>query len=241
MYRGHQKPDLAQVMAAFRQLQHENQQLRKALSQHANATAVLPQLQRENAQLQAENKRMLVAQEQLRREWESQQQHSAALRQENHELQQQLSQQAAAQERGSAAQDRTVRLAADIANLRRRHDEEIRRARRSERAELLRAFLAPLDALEQAMDSHPDPDSPWAQGTSRVLRQMTTTLQQAGVERLGDVGDPFDPLIHEAIGTTAETLLPAEHVVQVLRSGFRFANETAADALIRPAQVIVSR
>ncbi|MEO1270593.1 MAG: nucleotide exchange factor GrpE, partial [Myxococcota bacterium] len=72
---------------------------------------------------------------------------------------------------------------------------------------------------------------------------MEQVLRRAGAERLGEVGERFDPHLHEAIGVTSENdAIEADHIAQVLHPGYRFAERQGeADALIRPARVIVAR
>ena len=125
-------------------------------------------------------------------------------------------------------------------NLQRRQGEELARARRAAKGELIRDFVASLDILEQALASNPDTDSPWHRGTAGVSRQMRETLQRAGIERLGVVGEPFDPYVHEAVGMDPGADVAPEHVATVMQPGYRFAGVQTADALIRPARVIVS-
>jgi molecular chaperone GrpE len=128
------------------------------------------------------------------------------------------------------------RLAADMANLRRRQGEEQDRARTEARAGLLREFVEILDGMERALASSADTDSPWHQGSEALKRQMEQLLERAGVERLGEAGEPFDPRIHEAVGTTVHCAQPAEHIAATVQAGYRFAD----GGLIRPARVVVS-
>ncbi len=62
------------------------------------------------------------------------------------------------------------------------------------------------------------------------------TLQRYDVEPIDALGEPFDPTVHEAIGQTDQTDVPADHVAQVLQTGYR-----DGERLLRPSRVIVSR
>ena len=140
----------------------------------------------------------------------------------------------------AAEDERVLRLVADLTNLRRRQAEELSRARRSARAELIREFVEGVDSLEQALQRLSDPDDPWHQGISGVHRQLLGTLRGAGVEPLGAVGERFSPHLHEAVGVTPHAELASDHIAAVVRPGYRFTDAEGADALIRPARVIVS-
>ncbi len=123
-------------------------------------------------------------------------------------------------------------LLADLANVRRQRDAEIERAREEERGKALGALADVADDLERALGLHPDPGSPWVQGTVAVLGRVRRQLEQAGGVRFGRFGDPFDPELHEAVGLAHGV---PDTVVGVQRSGLRHADGT----LVRPAQVVV--
>ena len=65
---------------------------------------------------------------------------------------------------------------------------------------------------------------------------LQATLGKLGVERFGEVGDPFDPEQHEALAHEPSPDVAPEHVAKVVRPGYR-----SGDKLLRPAQVVVAR
>ncbi|MCB9688466.1 MAG: nucleotide exchange factor GrpE [Alphaproteobacteria bacterium] len=131
------------------------------------------------------------------------------------------------------AEDARVReLLADLANVRRQRDAQIERVRIEERGEGLNQLADVIDDLERALASHPDPDSPWVQGTVAVLGRVRHAFERAGGVRFGRFGDPFDPNIHDAVGTAPGV---PDTVAMVQRSGVRLEDGT----LIRPASVLV--
>ena len=136
----------------------------------------------------------------------------------------------------SDARRKLHRLAADMANLRRRQDEALAQARSEARAVLLREFVEVLDGMERALEISTEPDSPWHQGSEALRRQMEAVLTRAGVQRLGAVGERFDPRLHEAVGTTPHSEQPVDHIAATLQAGYRFDDGT----LIRAARVVVA-
>ena len=110
-------------------------------------------------------------------------------------------------------------LAADLANLRRRQDEEQARARTEARSGLLRGFVEILDGMERALAASTDTDSAWHQGSIALHRQMMRLLEREGIERLGAEGAAFDPRQHEAVGTTPHPDVAADHIVAVVQAG----------------------
>ena len=69
-----------------------------------------------------------------------------------------------------------------------------------------------------------------------ILAQIDSVLDRQGAQRIGDLGDTFDPERHEAVAVRASDDVPERTIVEVQRSGF-----ARGDRVIRPAQVVVAR
>jgi molecular chaperone GrpE len=65
---------------------------------------------------------------------------------------------------------------------------------------------------------------------------MEAILARQGVQRVGEVGEPFDPQRHEAVAVVETDAVPDRSVAEVVRSGF-----IQGDRVVRPAQVVVAR
>jgi molecular chaperone GrpE len=81
-----------------------------------------------------------------------------------------------------------------------------------------------------------EPEGPCYDGLRAILQQMDVVLDRQGAERIGSLGDQFDPERHEAVAVRASEDVPDRTVVEVQRSGF-----AQGDRVIRPAQVVVAR
>jgi molecular chaperone GrpE len=137
-------------------------------------------------------------------------------------------------ERLAEAEDRYRRALADLDNLRKRTSREIERRVEESRESLLRDWLEALDSVERALRM--TPEGAVRTGLRSVLDQMEVILARHAVERIGRVGEPFDPERHEAVGVRESDQVPDRTVVDVARSGFAIGRR-----VLRPAQVIVSR
>ncbi len=133
--------------------------------------------------------------------------------------------------------DRYLRLAAEYDNFRKRTLRERLELRERAQADLARQLLETLDdlgrvaALEAANASVHDV----IEGIHMVERKLLQELEQAGFERVGAPGEPFDPNHHEAVAThpASEQLVPGT-IGNVLQPGYRLGN-----VLLRPARVVV--
>jgi molecular chaperone GrpE len=69
-----------------------------------------------------------------------------------------------------------------------------------------------------------------------IREQIRRTLKDLGAEPVPGVGTPFDPRIHEAVGTVAASAQPPDTIVEEVRRGYLLDGE-----VLRPAQVLVAR
>ena len=126
------------------------------------------------------------------------------------------------------------RAKADILNSKKRASEELDRSK--ERAAMMHIEkLLPLcDSFRMAMVDSVWKEAPesWKKGIEQTHSQLQQIMKEYGVEEVGEVGETFDPNIHEAVST--EEGEGDEKVTQVLQKGYRMG-----DQLIRPAKVIV--
>ncbi len=132
---------------------------------------------------------------------------------------------------------RIQRLSEDLARIRERTEQEVALARRNERSRSLLGLVAVYDDLRRGLEVMPeDPDSPWLRGYQAIVQQLEQRLTQAGAVPFGAPGDPFDPEIHEAVGTVPSASQgEIDRVVGVTQVGFSLAD----GGLLRPAQVVV--
>jgi len=135
------------------------------------------------------------------------------------------------------SKDRLLRAMADLENYRRRIHREMDDQRRYANVQLIRDLLPALDNLERAVQAAEatGESAGVVEGVKMVLQQIETALEQHGCVRIGALGAPFDPNLHEAVLQQPSEESPPGTVVQVVRPGFRLY-----DRVVRPSQVIVA-
>ena len=134
-------------------------------------------------------------------------------------------------------QDRHLRLAAEYDNFRKRTARERFDDRQRAQGDLASALIDALDDLGRV--AHLDPATTSATdivaGVEMVERKLFKALGERGLERVGVVGDPFDPTTHEAVGgVPAPTAALDQTVAAVFQPGYRLGGQ-----LLRPARVQV--
>ncbi len=137
----------------------------------------------------------------------------------------------------AAANDRALRLQAEMQNLRSRTSREIADERRYAAMPVLRDLLPVLDNIDRAIEAaaKAGESENLLAGFRLVKQQLDTILVRHQCEPIKAEGESFDPNIHEAILHQPSATVPADHVVMVTQPGYKLH-----DRVVRPAQVIVS-
>jgi molecular chaperone GrpE len=143
-----------------------------------------------------------------------------------------------ATESAAKYKDQWMRTAADFDNFRKRARRDVEDARKAGATESLRELLPVFDNLERALQSSQQATDikPVAEGLDMVLRQFTDALGRIGIQRIATVGQPFNPLVHEAIQQLETDEHPAGTVVAEVHPGY-----LQGERLVRAAMVVVAK
>jgi molecular chaperone GrpE len=138
----------------------------------------------------------------------------------------------------SKYKDLWMRTAADFDNFRKRARRDVDDARKAGQTESLREFLPVFDNLERALQSSQQATDvkAVAEGLGMVLRQFSDALGRIGIARIATIGQPFNPLVHEAIQQLETTEHPAGTVVAEVHPGY-----LQGERLVRAAMVVVAK
>jgi molecular chaperone GrpE len=136
--------------------------------------------------------------------------------------------------------DRFMRALADAENIRKRGERDRREAEQYGGSKLARDLLPVFDNLKRALDAAGDETREKAkglvEGVELTMKELITILSKHGVQPVvPEVGDAFDPQIHQAMFEAPVPDTKAGDIIQVMTEGFMLH-----DRLLRPAQVGVS-
>ena len=103
---------------------------------------------------------------------------------------------------------------------------------------LVLKLLSVLDSFKRAEDSISQDlkGNQIIQGFLQIKNQLKEILEKEGLEEIQvEVGEKFNPEIHEAVGTIETKDLPEDVIAQVLEKGYKFKGR-----VIRPAKIKLS-
>jgi molecular chaperone GrpE len=137
-------------------------------------------------------------------------------------------------------QTEVLRLHADAQNIRRRAEQDIEKAHKYGQERLLSELLPVIDNLERALQASGTDDNELLlalkQGVELTLKSFVDCLRKFNVEMLDPVGEPFDPLFHQAIAMVESKPSEPESVLSVMQKGYSLNGR-----VLRPAMVVVAR
>jgi molecular chaperone GrpE len=122
------------------------------------------------------------------------------------------------------------RVQAEYANYRKRADRDRLAAGEVAISRVLSELLPVLDDIDRAR-AHGDLTG----ALKAVADHLDGTLSKLGLTSFGEVGDPFDPVIHEAVQHAESDEVTAPTCTTVMRVGYKHG-----ERLLRPAMVGVS-
>lgn len=140
--------------------------------------------------------------------------------------------------------DRLLRTTADFDNFKKRAAREKSESAQYATFSLLQKLLPVLDNFEMALNAAQSATAAAGgeqlaslqSGVRMIQQQLRQALVETGLEEVDATGKPFDPNLHEAVSHQESAQVPAEHVLQQLRKGYKFK-----DRLLRPATVVVAK
>ena len=138
------------------------------------------------------------------------------------------------------AREQAQRAYADLANYRKRTEEEQLALRQDANRRLIISLLPAIDELELAVNhlgngvGNGEAADSWVEGVKLIHRKLL--LEAEGLSKIEAVGAQFDPLQHEAVGVVESAEHPSGYVVEAVRNGYRLR-----DRVIQAAQVVVAR
>ena len=139
--------------------------------------------------------------------------------------------------------DRLLRMAAEMENLRKRSLKEREDAIKYSTTKFARDIITVADDLERAIESVKEIDfetndamKTLYDGVELTLRSLTQIFSRNGIERFDPLGEKFDPTMHEAMFEVPNSENESGIVVHLVEPGYLLN-----DRILRPARVGVSK
>lgn len=130
------------------------------------------------------------------------------------------------------------RARADYSNLLKANEEDKKRLRGIIEEGFIEELIPVVDSFQSAFNNKEAweaVDENWRKGIEYIYQQLMNTLESHSLRAFGEINDPFDPNIHQAVSETNTEDTDLDHkVAKVLQKGFMLGGN-----VLRPARVSV--
>ena len=138
------------------------------------------------------------------------------------------------EEKYNAEHDSYLRLAADYDNFRKRSQKEKEQSYGNGKADAVEKLLPVYDNLERALNQETS-DEAYKKGVEMTMTQLVGIFEGLGVEIFGNVGDTFDPNIHNAVMHIEDEAAAENTITQVFQKGFKLGEKIVRFAMVQVA------
>ena len=138
------------------------------------------------------------------------------------------------EEKFNALTDTHLRLAAEFDNFRKRTVKEKEAAYGHGKADAVEKLLPVYDNLERALNQ-PTEDAAYKKGVEMTMNELVKIFTSLGVEVFGNVGDAFDPNLHNAVMHIDSDELAENTISQVFQKGFKIGEKGVRFAMVQVA------
>ena len=138
------------------------------------------------------------------------------------------------EEKYNAEREAHLRIAAEYDNFRKRTVKEKEQSYGNGKADAVAKMLPVYDNLERALNQ-PTEDAAYKKGVEMTMNELVKIFTGLGVEIFGNVGEEFDPNIHNAVMHTEDESLGENTISMVFQKGFKIGEKVVRFAMVQVA------
>jgi molecular chaperone GrpE len=138
------------------------------------------------------------------------------------------------EEKYNAERDAHLRVAAEFDNFRKRTIKEKEASYGNGKADAVAKMLPVYDNLERALNQETS-DAAYKKGVEMTMNELTKIFTSLGVEIFGNVGDEFDPNLHNAVMHIENEELGENTIAAVFQKGFKIGDKVVRFAMVQVA------
>ena len=138
------------------------------------------------------------------------------------------------EEKYNAERDAHLRVAAEFDNFRKRTVKEKEASYGNGKADAVAKMLPVYDNLERALNQ-PTEDAAYKKGVEMTMNELVKIFTGLGVEVFGNVGETFDPNLHNAVMHTEDEAFGENTISMVFQKGFKMGEKVVRFAMVQVA------
>lgn len=139
------------------------------------------------------------------------------------------------QEKLDAQKDSYMRLAAEYDNYRKRTANEKLSIYNDATAKAVEELLPVADSMQMALQSLKDAPDEVKKGIELVSQQLEKSFEKLKIKSFGEVGDDFNPELHNAVSKIESEELSENQIAQVFQKGYKIGDKVIRHAMVQVA------
>jgi molecular chaperone GrpE len=144
---------------------------------------------------------------------------------------------ALAEQKVKDVNDKYLRLMAEFDNYKKRTANEYGKMIQTANKNMMEDLIVVRESFARALetDNENHDAEAFLEGMKLIFKNFDENLSKHGLETFGEVGEKFDPALHDAMMKQASDDVNEDHILQIFEKGYKLK-----DSIIRHAKVIVS-
>lgn len=132
--------------------------------------------------------------------------------------------------------NRTLRLAAEFDNYKKRTAREMESIYIDAKADTVKNIIPVIDNFERALSTNVCNEcSSYKEGVQLIYKQLMDILTSMGVEEINALGEQFDPDLHNAVMHVEDENAKANEIVEVFQKGYRIDKKVIRYSMVKVA------
>ncbi len=139
------------------------------------------------------------------------------------------------EEKVAELEDKRIRQLAEFENFRNRSEKEKSQMFEAGARSVIEKMLPVMDNLERGFTGMSDEEkkTPFVQGVELVYKQMSTALEELGVEPIQAVGAQFDPNLHNAVMAVDDDSLESGSIAEEMQKGYMYKDSVVRHSMVK--------
>lgn len=131
--------------------------------------------------------------------------------------------------------DQLLRVTAEYANFRKRSEKEKNESFAFATAKAVGEILGVVDNLERALSNEHEDYDGLKKGVQMTYDGLMASLEKLGVTVYGEVGEQFDPNLHNAVMHIEDENMDANVITDVFQKGYKINEKVVRPAMVKTA------
>lgn len=133
----------------------------------------------------------------------------------------------------AAEKEKLLRTAAEYANFRSRTEREKLGIYTNAVSDTIQELLPIADSIDRALDASKDAPEEFRKGLEMISNQLAKTFEKLNITSFGEVGDEFDPELHNAISNVDSDELDSDTIAMVYQKGYKVGDKIIRHCMVQ--------